>query len=89
MDTICKAGFEIIEQPPSSPDLGFNDYYLFHKPKEHLQETHVSNNEDVIIIIQIFKTYELFPSMLGTKICEPPPQVKNISLGELRCVVFY
>lgn len=48
MAAIHNAGFEILEQPPYSPDLAPSDFHLFPKLKEHLRGTHFPDDDAVM-----------------------------------------
>jgi [histone H3]-lysine36 N-dimethyltransferase SETMAR len=48
---IAKAGFELVEHPPYSPDLAPSDFRLFPKLKEHLRGKRFSSDNDVICAV--------------------------------------
>jgi histone-lysine N-methyltransferase SETMAR len=48
METIQKLKWNILPQPPYSPDLAPSDYHLFGPLKEHLGGKRFRNNEEVI-----------------------------------------
>jgi len=41
-------GFNFLDHPPYSPDLGLSDYHLFHGLKEQLKGRHFSSDTEVI-----------------------------------------
>lgn len=41
--TMTQAGFELVEQPPHSPDLTPSDYRPFSKLKKHMREKRLNS----------------------------------------------
>ena len=48
MAAIQKCGFQLVEDPPYSPDLVPSDYYLFPEMKKELSGHHFARNDDVM-----------------------------------------
>lgn len=54
LHSITTCGFELLEQPPHSPDLAPSHYYLFPSLKTGLQGQEFSSNTDVIEAVEDF-----------------------------------
>ena len=48
MAAIQKCGFQLVEDPPYSPDLASADYYLFQKMINELGGHHFDRDDDVM-----------------------------------------
>jgi histone-lysine N-methyltransferase SETMAR len=46
--------YELLEHPPSSPDLAPSDIYLFPKRKLFLAGQRFSSNQEVIAVVEVY-----------------------------------
>ena len=54
MAAIQKCGFQLVKDPPYSPDLAPSDYYLLPKMKKELDNDHFSRDDDVMNAVDHF-----------------------------------
>ena len=54
MAAIQKCGFQLVEDPPYSPDLAPSDYYLFPKIKIEIGGPHFAPDDDVMNAVNQF-----------------------------------
>ena len=54
MAAIQKCGFQLVVDPPYSPDLASSDYYLFPKIKKQLHDHHFARDDDVMNTVDHF-----------------------------------
>jgi hypothetical protein len=52
VDTLCALKFEVLKQPPYSPDLAPSDFHLFGPMKEHLRGQKFADDTEVMEVVQ-------------------------------------
>ena len=62
MAAIQKCGFQLVEHPPSSPDLASSDYYLFPKMNQELGDHQFARDDDVMNAVDHFLGTKMAPS---------------------------